>query len=133
MSINGYLLDTNIAIALIADEPAALHFVNQAVNDRVACYFSVITESEVLTGIEATHMDRSNRLLKPARCIHVTSAIAREAADLRKVERVRIGRKLKTPDALIIATALKHQYALVSRDSDMNFVQAEYGLTHIVI
>lgn len=32
-----------------------------------------------------------------------------------------------------IATALKHQYALVSRDSDMNFVQAEYGLTHIVI
>ncbi|MEF3306307.1 PIN domain-containing protein [Paenibacillus sp. GYB003] len=38
------------------------------------------------------------------------------------------GRKLKTPDALIIATALVHELILVSRDSDMSFVQSELDI-----
>lgn len=41
------------------------------------------------------------------------------------------GRKLKTPDAIIIASALEYELALVSRDSDMNFVETEYGITLI--
>jgi predicted nucleic acid-binding protein len=38
------------------------------------------------------------------------------------------GRKLKTPDALIIATASIYELTLVSRDSDMNFVQDELDI-----
>jgi predicted nucleic acid-binding protein len=38
------------------------------------------------------------------------------------------GRKLKTPDALIIATSMEHGLTLVSRDQDMKFVEIEYQL-----
>jgi len=40
----------------------------------------------------------------------------------------RKGRNLKTPDALIIATASIHELTLVSRDSDMNFVEQELAV-----
>ena len=35
------------------------------------------------------------------------------------------GRKLKTPDALIMATAIDAQLGLVSRDDDMQFIKNE--------
>ncbi|WP_442956463.1 type II toxin-antitoxin system VapC family toxin [Paenibacillus sp. YIM B09110] len=38
------------------------------------------------------------------------------------------GRKLKTPDALIISTASVYELTLVSRDSDMGFVQDELDI-----
>lgn len=43
------------------------------------------------------------------------------------------GRKIKTPDALIIATAFTANLVQVSRDSDMNFVTNEYGMTLLKI
>jgi hypothetical protein len=48
--MNGYLLDTNIAIALLGGEHAALDFVRQASNDRKSIYFSVITEWKCSVG-----------------------------------------------------------------------------------
>ncbi|WP_270619930.1 hypothetical protein [Paenibacillus macerans] len=39
--MEGYLIDTNIAIALLAGEQAALEFVRQAKNDRMSIYFSL--------------------------------------------------------------------------------------------
>jgi tRNA(fMet)-specific endonuclease VapC len=42
------------------------------------------------------------------------------------------GRKLKTPDALIIATAIEMKLAIVSRDHDMSFVVSEYKLELII-
>jgi predicted nucleic acid-binding protein len=47
---------------------------------------------------------------------------------MRREERNK-GRKLKTPDALIIATAMEHGLTLVSRDQDMKFAEAEYRLS----
>jgi tRNA(fMet)-specific endonuclease VapC len=38
------------------------------------------------------------------------------------------GRKLKTADALIIATAIENQLAIVSRGSDMYFTEKEFGI-----
>ncbi|MDG0792412.1 hypothetical protein OMP38_17175 [Cohnella ginsengisoli] len=38
------------------------------------------------------------------------------------------GRNLKTPDALIIATASVHELTLVSRDSDMKFIEQELAI-----
>ncbi|WP_343045060.1 type II toxin-antitoxin system VapC family toxin [Paenibacillus lemnae] len=54
------------------------------------------------------------------RCIDVTTEIAKVDGTLRKDLQGK-GRKLKTPDALIIATAWFHGLTLVSRDSDMSF------------
>jgi tRNA(fMet)-specific endonuclease VapC len=42
-------------------------------------------------------------------------------------------RKIKTPDALIIATALEYELALVSRDSDMRFIQEELDIPIVMI
>ena len=52
-SIHGYLLDTNIAIAILANEPIVMEFVKQAANDKMPLYFSVITECEVFSGISS--------------------------------------------------------------------------------
>jgi len=57
----------------------------------------------------------------------VTSEIAKLAGTIRRDLKSK-GRKLKTPDALIIATASIHELSLVSRDSDMSFVQDELDI-----
>ncbi|AIQ11928.1 PIN domain-containing protein [Paenibacillus durus] len=130
--MDGYLLDTNIAIALLAAEPAALEFVRQARDDRMSIYFSVITECEVFSGLSSEVRLQGIKLFNTRRCIDVSSPIARLAGDIRREQRSK-GRKLKTPDAIIIATSLEHQLGLVSRDHDMNFVQEAFGIPLISI
>ncbi len=66
-------------------------------------------------------------LLDTKRCVAVTSEIAKLAGTIRRDQKDK-GRKLKTPDAIIIATALINELTLLSRDSDMNFVQKELGV-----
>lgn len=123
----GYLIDTNVAIAMLAKEQVIMEFVYQARNDKLALFFSVITECEVFSGIKSEYRLYSVKLFNTRRCLDVNSKIARIAGDIRREQRA-TGRKLKTPDAVIIATAIDYQLSLVSRDSDMNFVQGEYGV-----
>jgi hypothetical protein len=123
-AVRGYLLDTNIAIAILANEPIVMEFVKQAANDKMPLFFSVITECEVFSGMPSEQKLHGLRLFNKRRCINVTSTIARIAGDLRRVQRDK-GRKLKTPDALIIATAIDAQLGLVSRDADMQFIKNE--------
>ncbi len=125
--MEGYLLDTNIAIALLANEQAALQFARQAYNDRLGLYFSVISECEVFSGLKSEYRLQGIKLFNPRRCIEVSSNIARLAGDIRREQRSK-GRKLKTPDAVIIATSIQFQLGLVSRDHDMSFVNFEYGV-----
>lgn len=123
-TIRGYLLDTNIAIAILANEQIVMEFVQQAANDQMPLFFSVITECEVFSGMSSEQKLRGLKLFNRRRCIDVTSTIARTAGDLRREQRTE-GRKLKTPDALIIATAIDAQLGIVSRDSDMQFIRRE--------
>lgn len=125
--MDGYLLDTNIAIALLAGEHDALDFVRQASDDRMSIYFSVITECEVFSGLESAYRLQGIKLFNSRRCIEVSSSVARLAGDIRREQKLK-GRKLKTPDAIIIATSIEHQLGLVSRDHDMSFVQEAFGL-----
>ena len=127
MNSRGYLIDTNIAIAMLAKEQVIMEFVHQAKNDKMALFFSVITECEIFSGINSEHRLHGIKLFNDRRCLDVNSKIARIAGDIRREQKV-AGRKLKTPDAIIIATAMYYQLALVSRDSDMNFIQGEYGV-----
>jgi len=94
--------------------------------ERRRIFFSTITECEVLSGIKHHQILVAERLFSPKHVIHVDSVIARKAASIQSEQRSK-GRKIKTPDAIIIATANTAKLALVSRDSDMNFVTDEYG------
>lgn len=80
------------------------------------------------TWSKETSVSSSRKLLELNRFLEVNSKIAQIAGDIRREQKPK-GRRLKTPDAIIVATALEYQLALVSRDHDMNFVQAEYGIT----
>ncbi|OXM13933.1 type II toxin-antitoxin system VapC family toxin [Paenibacillus herberti] len=123
----GYLLDTNIAIAILINEINVIDFVQQASRDKMPIYFSAITVSEVFAGLKHEEQLRAEKLFTIKRCIDVTSEIAKIAGTLRRDLKGK-GRKLKTPDALIISTALAHELTLVSRDSDMSFVQNELDI-----
>jgi tRNA(fMet)-specific endonuclease VapC len=129
---NGYLLDTNIAIAILVNENAVVHFVQQASRDKMPIYFSAITECEVLVGLKPKEQLRAEKLFTSKRCVDVTSDIAKLAGTIRR-DQTGNGRKLKTPDAIIIATALVNNLTLISRDSDMKFVQNELGIPLIKI
>ncbi|MDP4099085.1 PIN domain-containing protein [Paenibacillus sp. P96] len=127
-SHSGYLFDSNIVIAILDNDHAAVNLVRQAQEERRRIFFSTITECEVLSGIKHSQFLIAERMFSSRYVIHVDSAIARKAAFIQSEQRGK-GRKIKTPDALIIATAFIADLVLVSRDSDMNFVTSEYGMT----
>lgn len=125
--MDGYLLDTNIAIALLAGEQAAINFARKAQENKKGIFFSVITECEVFSGLQSEYRLKGIKLFNSRRCLEVTSQIAQRAGDIRREQKVK-GRKLKTPDAIIIATSVEYQLGLVSRDHDMSFVSDEFDI-----
>ncbi|MDF2923142.1 MAG: nucleotide-binding protein [Paenibacillaceae bacterium] len=131
-SYSGYLFDSNIVIAILDNDHFAVNLVRQAQEEHRRIFFSTITECEVLSGVKHNQFLIAERLFSPRHMIYVDSAVARKAASMQSEQRSK-GRKIKTPDALIIATAFTANLVLVSRDSDMNFVTNEYGMTLLKI
>lgn len=127
MRVKGYLLDTNIIIALFSSDTAVVDFIRQAARDKMHIYISAMTECEIFSGMKIEHDSSEISFLNTQRYIEINSAIARTAGNIRR-EQKRNGRKLKAPDAIIIASAIEHQLALISRDADMNFIQSEYDI-----
>jgi tRNA(fMet)-specific endonuclease VapC len=128
----GYLLDTNIAIAILVNEEPVIDFIQQASRDKMPIYFSAITECEVFAGLKPEEQLRVEKLFTSKRCIEVTSETAKLAGTIRRDQKGK-GRKLKTPDAIIVATALVNELTLISRDSDMNFIHNQLGILLIKI
>lgn len=124
---SGYLLDSNIVIAILDNDSSAIDLVRQAQSEKMKIFFSTITECEVLSGIKHHQYLVAEKMFSPKHIVNVDSLIARKAADIQSEQRNK-GRKIKTPDAIIIATAFTANLILVSRDSDMNFVTNEYGM-----
>ncbi|MDQ1908955.1 PIN domain-containing protein [Paenibacillus sp. GD4] len=128
----GYLLDTNIAIAILINDEKVIEFAKQTSRDKTPIYFSTITVCEVFAGLRPEEQLRAEKLFSTKRCLEVSSEVARLAGSIRRDQNSK-GRKLKTPDALIIATASVHELILVSRDTDMNFIQNELEISLIKI
>ena len=74
-----------------------------------AIHYSVVTRAELFAG-RATEEDRVSQLLAPFREVAVTREIAERAGRLRRVAGLRLA------DAMIAATALEHDLALITRN-----------------
>ncbi len=90
-------------------------------------FLSVMTECEIFSGLDLDTDLHQFRFLNTQMYISIDSEIARLAGEIRRSQKQK-GRKLKAPDALIIATAKLHNLALLSRDADMNFIESEYNI-----
>ena len=71
--------------------------------------YSVVTRAELLSGPEHQH-DVVRRLLSPMRELPIDRRVAERAAAVRRESGIRL------PDALIAATALVHDVALMTRN-----------------
>jgi predicted nucleic acid-binding protein len=96
-------------------------------NAQAAVFCSVVTESEFVSGIGLDTNLQDFSFLSDIEFFEVTSEIARLAGRIRRKQKELVGRRLKTPDALILATAIVHDCALVTADSDLSFGK-EYGI-----
>lgn len=65
----GYLLDTNIAIAILVNEGSVIDFIQQAARDKMSIYFSTITECEVFAGLRPEEQLHAVKLFSGKRCL----------------------------------------------------------------
>lgn len=108
------LLDTDVLID-------SLRGVRPLRIGRPASY-SVVTRCEIFAG-SGVNEDGAREFLEVLSEIAVDRAIAERAGRLRR------GSRIRTPDALIAATALEHGLALVTRNRrDFEQVQQVHGL-----
>lgn len=112
------LLDTNAVIYLLQGNKNVTDLVNNA-----SIYVSAITVTELLSKqLKTTEEKLINLLIEDVYVVHTNDFIVREGASLRRKE------KIKTPDALVAATALFVEAPLVSADKIFKKVE---GLSFI--
>ena len=120
-----YLIDTNAAIDLIADQlpEAGRDFVDRVLGrDEVAT--SVINRMELLgfTGPE-DELQVLAAFLQTIPILPLSEDVILQTIELRKL------RKIKLPDAIIAATALVHKLTVISRNTK-DFTKVS-GLQHL--
>ena len=101
------LVDSNIVIDWLRGVPAAA---KELGNYRRVCA-SIITRIEVLAGVAPAQRERVARLIAPIEFLPLDV----ETADLAAA--IRHERRIKVPDAIIQATAQRHQLMLVTRNA----------------
>jgi predicted nucleic acid-binding protein len=106
----GFLSDTNIVIAALGNQfpPQGAAFIKPLSPD-----ISVITQIELLGWYNAPQdkLAPIDDFINKANIYPLTPAIAAQAITLRQ------SHKIKTPDAIIAATALVHNLTLISRNT----------------
>lgn len=115
--INKYCFDTNILIGL---------FSGQLKSDDLEAeeiIISIISEIEYLSfsNLKAQEIDRFNEFKNLAEVI----GIHKDSEELtQKIIQLRKEHRLKTPDAIIAATALVHNATLITNDKGFSKVKA---------
>lgn len=120
-----YLFDTNILIGLGNKDDDLISFVKSCSQESV--YFSTITKCEFIAGLSYEEEIKNFSFLKTGNYLEVTDEVAEVAGKIQLSQRA-VGRKIKTPDALIIATAIENKLTLVTRDKGMNFAEECYSI-----
>lgn len=106
------ILDTNAVIYYLQNENKAVNVIELLRERKTEFAISTITELEVLSfpGITDFELFKISVWLNELFIIPVDSIIAREAAKLRRKYH------LKSPDAIVAATAILYKGRLVTRD-----------------
>jgi tRNA(fMet)-specific endonuclease VapC len=115
-----YLLDSNLVIPYLADDPGTAPLVERLVPEGIA--ISIITYMEVYQGtLRSPDPERAEeqfeRFLAVVPTLPLSPAIARRCARLREELKGR-GRRVRDRalDLIIAATALEHELRLVTRN-----------------
>ncbi|MCI4650432.1 type II toxin-antitoxin system VapC family toxin [Phaeodactylibacter sp.] len=108
-----YLWDTNTAIYYLQQQfpPSAEKFIDETVLDSSPA-ISVITEIELL----CWKTDSEKDLIVLRNFIHDAQVLELEKAIKLKTAEIRKAHKIKLPDAIIAATALAHDFTLLTRN-----------------
>lgn len=99
-----FLLDTNASIALLDGDPRIATLVHEAIEGNCSLSYSAVTISELVVKMTDEEIAQSG-IIQRGDILDVTKSIALMAGKLRS-SFLSSGRKLKTPDALIMATAI---------------------------
>lgn len=118
--MGGYLLDNN-AISLFFSGQLSengMGFVAEVIDNKPI--ISVITQIEDLSWITKDKSKEKivKEFVNDAEIISLSLDIVAQCVKIRR------SRKMKTPDAIIAATAIVLQYTLISSDNDFNSIPA---------
>jgi predicted nucleic acid-binding protein len=112
MEKKAILIDTNIFIDHLRNHKQAVSYMQSLVGkDNV--FFSAITETELLVGTENNNTEKRKlllRLLYQWKKVSVANPLAKKAGDLAREH------GMSVPDAIIAATALQEDAALITRN-----------------
>lgn len=123
----GVLLDTNIAIGLLNDNERIVETVQSLYREGYEFYFSVITKCELMSGAKNDQEMQAIMSIESSRYIDVNNEIATKAGEIRRTQKQQENRVIKTPDSLIVATAILRKYGLYTLDKGMLFAK-QYGI-----
>ena len=108
-----YVLDTNVLILALRSDPRALDFLDALERKKERVCISVVTRTEILTGMRPHEEERTMELLDSLENLPVDEAIADRAGRL-IYQYARQGIQISFPDAIIGATALHHDLTLTT-------------------
>lgn len=113
------LLDTNAVIYYLQNDKECIAVVDKFRHLNPDLAISTISEVEIFGFPQLTDVQilEISRWLGDFQIISVDSSIARHAARLRREY------KLKTPDAIIVATAIFFRVALITRDRELQKIK----------
>jgi len=104
-----YLIDTNILVYILQGKPQVKYFAESEI-----LTISCITEMEILGKYQISESERQiiKKTLEHCYIIDIDSQIKQLAINIKQQN------KMKLPDAIIAATAIKNNIALVTADKD---------------
>ncbi|MEM1327679.1 MAG: type II toxin-antitoxin system VapC family toxin [Bacteroidota bacterium] len=107
-----FLIDTNIIIYYLNNEIPANHLERVEEIIRTSFHISTITKIELLgwRALDKEGESEMRTFLAPAQIIYVDPAIEEQAIQIKQ------GQKIKTPDAIIGATAIVYDMTVVTRN-----------------
>jgi len=111
-----YIIDSNVIVNYTSEKfpPKAMSFLADVIDEIPN--ISVITKIEVLSWRSAIMQEEENMRLfvNSLNLIRLSDTIVEKCIEIRR------NHKIKTPDAIIAATALIHDFAILTSDSDFD-------------
>jgi tRNA(fMet)-specific endonuclease VapC len=110
-----YLLDTSFLIDAMRGDPPAIARLELLWSDADSMYVNEVVVCELFSGLREPDVERGRALLRPIEFVQPGPEAAVDAGGWRREAAAR-GRALSVPDALIAATAVSLDAAVLTRN-----------------